>query len=126
MITLNQMFNVTFQCQVNSTGHSYKPMWTLYYPDTDRFLSTHDDDDKEIIEEHGIDFYSGETVANITIPGTVENNRTLVHCTIFHNGVTEFSNQIEIIIAGKFELLKITMGKISIFFFHTYRTSFAS
>ena len=76
-------------------------MWTLHYPDTaDRYLSTHDDNDKAIIEEHGIHFYSGETVANITIPGTVENNRTQIWCTILDGGVTEFSDEIEIIIAG--------------------------
>lgn len=100
-IHLNQMQNITFQCRVNSIGHSDKPMWTLHYPDTDQFLSTQDDNDKDIIEEHGIHYYSGETVANITIPGTVENNRTQVWCTTLHSGVTEFSDSIEIIIAGK-------------------------
>lgn len=94
------MLNVTFQCHVYSIGHSYEPIWTLYYPSTDRYLSTNNDDDRELIEEHGIHYYSGETIANITIPGTVENN-TQLQCATLHQGVTEFSNPIEIIIVGK-------------------------
>jgi hypothetical protein len=78
-------------------------MWTLHYPDSGRYLSTHNDDDRELLEEYGIYYYSGGTVANITIPGTVENN-TRVWCTTLHNGVTEFSHPIEIIIAGKLSL----------------------
>lgn len=101
-IQLSQMLNITIQCQVNSIDHSYKPIWKLHYPNIGRFLSTDNDIDKILLEEHGISFYSGETLANITIPGTVENNRTQIWCTTLHSGVTEFSDQIEIIIAGKF------------------------
>ena len=94
------MLSVTLNCRVKSTDHLYQPTWTVHYPDTERYLSTHNDNDKVVLEEHGIRFYSEETVANITILGNMENNRTLVWCATIHNGMTVFSDQIEIIIAG--------------------------
>ena len=99
------MLSATFHCRVKSTSHSYQPTWTVHYPDTERYLSTHDINDKVVLEEHGIRFYSEEIVANITIPGNVENNRTLVWCATIHNGMTEFSDQIEIIIAGMITII---------------------
>ena len=42
-------------------------------------LITHNDDDRKLIEALGIHYYSEETIASITIPGTVENNTALVH-----------------------------------------------
>ena len=109
------MLNVTFHCQVHSIEHSYELMWTLYYPSTDRYLSTHNDDDRELIEAHGIHYYSEGTAANIAIPGTMENN-TQLWCTALHLGVTEFSDLIEIIIAGKFINLVFIIGPGEIIF----------
>ena len=114
-ILLNPTLNITFNCQVHSIEHSYEPMWTLYYPSTGRYHSTHNDDDRELIEVHGIHYYSEGTVSNITIPGTVENN-TQLWCTTLHAGVTEFSNLTEIIIAGKFINLAFIIGPGEIIF----------
>lgn len=101
-ISFNQMLNVTFQCLVNSNGPTW---WTIHYLDTDQYLSTRDENDKTKFEERGIHYYSGDTDANITIPSIVENNRTLIRCATFHVGVTEFSGQIKLIIAGKFVII---------------------
>ena len=95
-------------------------MWTIYYPNLNQYLSTHDDKDKQIIEDHGIYYYSGETAANITIPGTVENNRTQVWCTALHAGETKFSDQIEIIIPGKLYPILFAMNKFYIVFNYTF------
>ena len=101
-ISLHRMLNVTLQCRLNSTEHSYKPSWVLNFPDTnpEHYLSTSDDNDKAKLAEHGVRYYSDKALTNITIPGLVKNNQTQVLCKTFYSGETQFSDEIRIIIAG--------------------------
>ena len=96
-IALNPTRNVTFQCSLSDT--SLRNFWFVKFPDITKNLSTRDNEDMYVLSQRGVVYDS----SSVTIPGVVRNNGTLIRCTAYNfgTGVSEFSNLVELIIAGK-------------------------
>ena len=66
-----------------------------------RHLATNDDADKIILAQRGITYSSSANTTDISIPDKTENNNTLLTCTAFLNGGTEFSDPVRLTIIGE-------------------------
>ena len=66
-----------------------------------RYLSTNDDADKVILAQRGITYSSSSMSAIISIPDRVENTNTMLTCTAFLFGGTEFSDPVTLTIIGE-------------------------
>ena len=66
-----------------------------------RHLATNDDADEVILAERGITYSSNTKSAVINIPDGVENNNTMLTCTTFLFGGTEFSDPVILTIIGE-------------------------
>ena len=88
ILMLNQMSNVTFHCSCDEC--TTPPYWSL--ENEGNYFSTNNDIERMILAKRGITYSSSGTSASISIPDTVENNNTIIHCAAFLFGGTEFSN----------------------------------
>jgi hypothetical protein len=115
---LNLLRNVTFRCSLSDT--SLRPHWIVTFPDIDRNLSTMNIDDMRILIGRGVDYSS----SRINIPGVLENNSTLIRCATSSNGITEFSDPVQLTIDGELHaVLKIITGWLVHFNFLTKNNS---
>lgn len=95
------MVNATFQCTcIAGDDCTSPPFWSL--ENEGRYFVTNDVDDAIILAERGITYSSSGTSALISIPDTVTNNNTQIHCAGLISGGTEFSDPpVKLIIIGK-------------------------
>ena len=102
-VALNQIKNVTFNCQIECTLGDIcgPPFWVL--EKEQNIITSNDIRDKDIFAQRGITFSSAATTAVISIPDTVENNNTLIYCAAFIFGGAEFSAIVELLIIGESE-----------------------
>ena len=99
-LALNQMTNVTFNCECTLGVACGEPFWSLEIEG--KIITTEDSRDEDTLDQRGITFSSTATTAVISIPDTVENNKTLISCAAFIGGIV-FSAAVEVIIIGESE-----------------------
>ena len=101
--------NITYNCSVQVDPMSDRILmqhWSLRFPDVPGSFSTMDFDNSVALQQRGITY--DELTSSLTVQPAVENNGTLLRCTVRPNGITEFSEPIQLTLAGKFFFCKYT------------------